>query len=93
MNVIDFDMSMLEAVSAPRVVAVSNSIDVSNRVTRRTTDGLEAMGYDIKRSPQSHPFAALHAIRIDDGVCRGGADPQRDGMALSVPARAGEKRP
>ncbi|MBP2300501.1 gamma-glutamyltransferase [Azospirillum picis] len=86
MNVIDFDMSMLEAVSAPRVVAVSNVIDVSNRITRRVTDALAADGYDVKRSWQSYPFAALHGIRIDEGRCTGGADPQRDGMALSVPA-------
>lgn len=93
MNVIDFGMSMLEAVSAPRIVAVSDSIDVSNRVTRRTTDALTADGYDVKRSWQSYPFAALHGIRIDDGRCSGGADPQRDGMALSVPCDELGSRP
>ncbi len=85
MNVIDFDMSMLEAVAAPRIVAVSNSIDISNRIRRRVSEGLVALGYDVKRSPQSYAFAAIHAIRIDDGWCSGGADPQRDGMAISVP--------
>ena len=84
MNVIDFDMSMLEAVSAPRIVAVSNAIDVSNRIARRVTDELEQIGYEVKRSWQSYAFAALHAIRIDDGICTGGADPQRDGMAIAV---------
>lgn len=86
MNVVDFGMSMLEAVAAPRIVAVSNAIDVSNRIRRSVTDALAARGYDVKRSAQSYPFAALHGIRIDDGLCTGGADPQRDGMALSVPA-------
>jgi gamma-glutamyltranspeptidase / glutathione hydrolase len=86
MNVIDFDMSMLEAVAAPRIVAVSNAIDVSNRIAQAVTDELDAMGYDIKRSWQSYAFAALHGIRIDDGLCRGGADPQRDGLAISVAA-------
>ncbi|GAU86969.1 hypothetical protein BIWAKO_06917 [Bosea sp. BIWAKO-01] len=33
---------------------------------------------------QTFPFAALHAIGISDGLCSGGADPQRDGMAISV---------
>jgi len=84
-NVIDFEMSMLEAVAAPRIVAVSNSIDISNRIRRSVSDALSAQGYDIKRSAQSYPFAALHGIRIDDGRCTGGADPQRDGMAISVP--------
>ncbi len=84
MNVIDFGMSMLEAVSAPRIVAVSDAIDVSNRVPRYVTDALETMGYDVRRSPMSYAFAALHGIRIDDGRLTGGADPQRDGMALGV---------
>lgn len=84
MNVIDFDMTMLEAVAAPRVVAVSDSIDVSNRVPHAVTDALAADGYDIKRSWMSYAFAALHGIRIADGRLDGGADPQRDGMALRV---------
>ena len=83
-NVLDFGMSMLEAVSAPRIVAVSDSIDVSNRVLRRVTDALAAEGYDIKRSPYSNAFAALHAIGIEAGIPSGGADPQRDGMAVSA---------
>jgi gamma-glutamyltranspeptidase/glutathione hydrolase len=85
MNVVDFRMSMLEAVAAPRIVAVSDSIDVSNRVPRYVTDELAGMGYDVKRSWMSYAFAALHGIRIDQGRCTGGADPQRDGMALAVP--------
>jgi gamma-glutamyltranspeptidase/glutathione hydrolase len=92
MNVIDFDMSMLEAVAAPRIVAVSNAVDISNRIRRSVSDELTALGYDVKRSAQSYPFAALHGIRIDDGLCSGGADPQRDGMALSVPAALSSPR-
>jgi gamma-glutamyltranspeptidase/glutathione hydrolase len=88
MNIVDFDMSMLEAVSAPRIVAVSDAIDVSNRIAHRVTDELENMGYDVKRSWQSYAFAALHGIMIDGDRCRGGADPQRDGMAISVKANA-----
>lgn len=84
MNVLDFDMSMLEAVSAPRISAVSNAIDVSNRIRRSVTDRLEAEGYDVNRSPQGYAFAALHGVRIDDDVCEGAADPQRDGCAYSV---------
>ncbi|EHM00321.1 gamma-glutamyltransferase [Acetobacteraceae bacterium AT-5844] len=84
MNVIDFDMSMLEAVAAPRIVAVSDSIDVANRVPLAVTDALEADGYSIKRNPMSYAFAALHGIRLQDGRLDGGADPQRDGMAMRV---------
>lgn len=84
MNVIDFGMPMGEAVAAPRVMGVSDSIDVANRIPRYVTDALEAEGYSVKRSWMSFAFAALHGIRIDGGRLEGGADPQRDGMALRV---------
>ncbi len=34
LNVLDFGMTMLEAVSAPRFSATSNVIDLSNRIPR-----------------------------------------------------------
>jgi gamma-glutamyltranspeptidase/glutathione hydrolase len=84
-NVLDFDLSMSDAVAAPRIVAVSDAIDVSNRVRQDVTDELATLGYDIKRSWMSYAFAALHGIEVDGATLRGGADPQRDGMALRVP--------
>jgi gamma-glutamyltranspeptidase / glutathione hydrolase len=86
MNVIDFGMSMSDAVAAPRIVAVSNTIDVSNRVPYFVTDAIAGRGYQVKRSPQSYAFAALHGIRVAGSRLEGGADPQRDGMALAVRA-------
>ena len=85
LNVLEFDMSPLEAVSAPRFSATSDPIDVSNRIPRAVTGQLAEQGYEIVRNAHSHPFASVHAIRIDDGQWRGGADPNRDGMALLVP--------
>lgn len=84
LNVMDFGMSMLEAVSAPRITANSNTIDVSNRIPRFVTNELEDRGYRIARSPFSYVFAGVHGIRIRDGQWDGGADPGRDGMALAV---------
>jgi gamma-glutamyltranspeptidase/glutathione hydrolase len=83
-NVIDFEMSMLEAVAAPRISVTSDIIDVSNRIPRFVTSEVEAMGYRIARSYQSYAFAGLHGIKMADGRWSGGADPQRDGMALEV---------
>ncbi|MBV9750162.1 MAG: gamma-glutamyltransferase, partial [Acetobacteraceae bacterium] len=42
LNVLDFGMSMTEAVSAPRFSATSNAIDVSNRIPRQVTRDLKA---------------------------------------------------
>lgn len=84
MNMIDFGMPVLEAVVAPRIVGVSNTIDICNRIRHSVEDELRAEGYQVARSSQTYAFAAVHAIRIENGVSRGAADPQRDGMAISV---------
>ena len=84
MNMIDFDMTVLEAVAAPRIVGVSNTIDICNRIRRSVESALRAEGYHVARSPQTYAFAAVHAIKIDRGISKGAADPQRDGMAISV---------
>jgi gamma-glutamyltranspeptidase/glutathione hydrolase len=39
------------------------------------------MGYEVRRSPLTFPFAAPHGITCWDGELEGGADPQRDGYA------------
>lgn len=62
------------------------------------TDALVRDGYDVKRSRRSYAFAALHGIRLDGRRCSGGADPQRadpqrDGMPVSVAGQADGHRP
>jgi gamma-glutamyltranspeptidase/glutathione hydrolase len=84
LNVLDWGMSMPEAVAAPRFSATSGAIDISNRIPRRTQAALEAMGYEVRRSPQTFPFAAPHGITCWDGELEGGADPQRDGYAAGI---------
>ena len=84
LNVIDFNMTMFEAVASPRFTANSNTIDVSNRIPRYITSELEAFGYPIARSYLSYAFAGVHGIRIKEGNLDGGADPARGGMALEV---------
>lgn len=84
LNVVDFGMTALEAVSAPRICATSDTIWITNRILRSTEAELVRRGYPVKRSPYNYYFAGLHGIRIVDGVCDGAADPGRDGMALAV---------
>ena len=81
LNSIDFEMNMLEAVSAPRVSGTSDAIDVANGVPWSVTDALEAEGYEVIRSPQTHDFAWVHGIRISGEGIDGGADPAADGVA------------
>lgn len=84
LNVLDWGMSMQEAVSAPRFSATTDVIDISNRIPRSVQRAVEAMGYEVRRSPLSYPFAAPHGITLWDGRLEGGADPQRDGYAAGV---------
>jgi gamma-glutamyltranspeptidase/glutathione hydrolase len=71
-------------VSAPRFAAVSDTIEVSNRILHATERALQAEGYVTLRHPQSYQFARVHAIRCVDGLLDGGADPAAGGMAMAV---------
>jgi gamma-glutamyltranspeptidase/glutathione hydrolase len=84
LNVLDWGMTMQEAVMAPRFSATSDRIDLSNRIPHATERALREMGYETTRSPQSYAFAAPHGITLFDGVLEGGADPQRDGYAAGI---------
>ena len=84
LNALDFDMTMVEAVSAPRFSATSNAIDVSNRIPWRTERELQALGYPVVRSPYTFGFAAVHALRIHEDGLDGGADPGHDGVVIAV---------
>jgi gamma-glutamyltranspeptidase/glutathione hydrolase len=84
LNVLDWGMTMQEAVSAPRFSATTDVIDISNRIPQRVQQAVEAMGYRVRRSPLSFPFAAPHGITAWDGRLEGGADPQRDGYADGI---------
>ncbi len=84
LNVMDFDMTAQQAVSAPRFMATSDKIEVTNRIFRSTERELRARGYPTHRHAVSHMMPHLHGIRIVDGVLDGGADPSNDGMAAQV---------
>ena len=86
LNVIDFDMSMSDAVSAPRFSSTSDAIDITNRIPDYAVEPLRAEGYEVIRSALTFGIGAVHGIRIDDGQLSGGADPGHDGVALAVPA-------
>ena len=85
LNVLDWGMGMQEAVSAPRFVATSDAIDISNRIPQGVQRSVEACGYTVRRSPLSYAFAGVHGIALFEDGLEGGADPQRDGMVASLP--------
>jgi gamma-glutamyltranspeptidase / glutathione hydrolase len=86
LNVLDFEMPVLDAVIAPRFCATSDTIDVTARIPTYVSDKLVEAGYPVWRSPMSYDIAGVHAIRIaPDGTLSGAADPAYGGgMALAV---------
>ncbi|HVC63155.1 MAG TPA: gamma-glutamyltransferase family protein [Acetobacteraceae bacterium] len=84
LNAIEFGMDAQQAVSAPRFAAVSDTIELSNRIPRATERALQARGYATLRHAQSYEFARVHAIRCVDGRLDGGADPASGGLAMTV---------
>ena len=84
LNAVDFGMSAAEAVAAPRFCTTSDTIDLTNRILRRTEAALNGMGYPTRRAAFSYGFAGVHALRRTAAGWDGGADPGRDGMAVMV---------
>jgi gamma-glutamyltranspeptidase / glutathione hydrolase len=84
LNALDFDMTMVEAVSAPRFSATSDTIDISNRIQFKVERELQAIGYNVVRSPYTFGFAAVHGIRVHEDGLDGGADPGHDGVVIAT---------
>ena len=84
LNVVDFGMDAQQAVHAPRFTTTSDTIELTNRILRRTERELQARGYPTQRHPYSYMTPTVQTIRISDGMLDGGADPSGDGMAAGV---------
>jgi len=83
-NVLDHEMSALEAVSAPRVDFQGDVVQVEGRIPRVVCEGLERLGYAVNRRVLSYDsyFARPQLIvREPDGSLDGASDPRKDGGA------------
>jgi gamma-glutamyltranspeptidase/glutathione hydrolase len=83
-NVIDHQMSPVEAVSAPRVDFQGDIVQAEARVPRVICEGLEAIGYIVNRRTLNYDsyFARPQVIVAErDGFLHGASDPRKDGGA------------
>ena len=78
LNVLDFDMSISDAISAPRFSATSDAIDITSRIPDYQVEPLREQGYEVLRSALTFGIAAVHGIRIDGDDLSGAADPGHD---------------
>lgn len=84
LNAVDFGMDAQEAVHAPRFTTTSDTIEVTNRILRRTEHELQNRGYPTRRYGYSYMMPTVQTIRITETGMDGGADPSGDGMAMAV---------
>jgi gamma-glutamyltranspeptidase/glutathione hydrolase len=80
LNIVDFGMSPVEAVSAPRIHCEGGPI-FAKRIENRVVQELTANGPSRAPSPISYdPYQSrAHAILVEGGSWRGGADPRGGG--------------
>jgi gamma-glutamyltranspeptidase/glutathione hydrolase len=83
-NVVDFGMSIDDAIEAPRIHGPGRVLHVEGRIPPEVVRALEALGHSVKPYPDfDHYFGGAQGILIDPGKGRlyGGADSRRDGVA------------
>jgi gamma-glutamyltranspeptidase/glutathione hydrolase len=94
-NVLDFGMSIQEALEAPRFRLDADpnfykpgagvTIAIESRVSRKAMDQLKVMGHNINALPEwTSGVGGMQGILIDieHGTMTGGADPRRAGYAI-----------
>lgn len=84
-NVVDHDMSMQEAINAPRLFNnATSTVQYESRFAEDTVNKLKAFGNELEISDEyNRSFGSVNAVMYgEDGTLLGGADPRRDGKAL-----------
>jgi gamma-glutamyltranspeptidase/glutathione hydrolase len=81
-NVLHFDMSATEAVSAPRIHAEEWTAWCEARIRMETCEALKKAGYTVERQPWSYSplFSWVQLVNLlPDGSLQAGSDPRSMG--------------
>jgi gamma-glutamyltranspeptidase/glutathione hydrolase len=84
-NMIDFNMSMDDAIEAPRIHAIGQKLYVEARISPDIIEQLKAWGHKVVlKDDFDNYFGGAQGIFIDPetGILHGGADSRRDGVAV-----------
>jgi len=82
-GLIDWDLSMQEAIELPNVVARGPAIRAEEGLAPEIIAALKAKGWNLQENAGEN--SGLHGIRVlPDGGLEGGADPRREGVALAL---------
>jgi gamma-glutamyltranspeptidase/glutathione hydrolase len=83
-NVIDHEMSAVDAVSAPRVDFQGDVVQVEGRVPQAVVEGLRRCGYSVNRRTLNYdPYFSRPQVIVADreAFLSGASDPRKDGGA------------
>jgi gamma-glutamyltranspeptidase/glutathione hydrolase len=79
-GLLDWNLSMQEAISLPRVLRANGPTELEQGTAiARQADALRAMGHQVQVRRHEGGLAGIR--RFEDGL-QGGADPRRDGVAI-----------
>ncbi len=84
LNIVDFGMSPVEAVTVPRIHCEGRGIHAEATIQRSVIEKLRSMGHRVFHSPHSFEpiMSRAHVISTIGGQMRGGSDP-RGGAGVS----------
>ncbi len=86
LNVLDFDMTPVEAVSAPRIHCEGGPVFCEARILSRAVEELRRRGHRVEHMVQSYPPIMSRAqlvVRHQEGAS-GASDPRRDGGMAAI---------
>ena len=84
-NIVDFGMSIDQAIEAPRIHTADGRLHIEDRIPEEVIRALETKGHHIqKHDAFDNYFGGAQGILIDpeNGHMTGGADSRRDGTAM-----------
>jgi gamma-glutamyltranspeptidase/glutathione hydrolase len=90
LNVMEFGMDVTEAVGAPRIHIEGDRILLESTIPHARVTGLRRMGHRVevrRRKDRSDPglyFGGVHAAYFTQEATKGGGDPRRDGLAITL---------
>ena len=81
-NIFDFEMSIQEAIDAPRAFALNGKLKVENSFSKNSVQNLSNLGHEIEIVKEG--IGGGQGIMIDrkEGILIGGSDPRKDGQAI-----------
>ena len=83
LGIVDWDLSVAEAISFPNIIARGQSVRVETGMQpgAEVSSYLQAAGYQVQESQGEN--SGLHVILVHDDGLEGGADPRREGTVLA----------